>query len=86
MQNAELMSMPNLLPSVTLRIVHTQVVLKLANDVDERSAARTTGLGALVLLHLADALLRSGALDVVAPTLLLAIESKILVLPLCRGP
>ena len=73
--------MPNLLPSVTFRTVLLQVVLKLAGDVDMLSAARTICRRALV-----DALLRSDALDVVAPTLLLKVESEILVLLLCRGP
>ena len=78
--------MPNSLPSVTLRNVLLHVLLKLAVDVNVLSAARTIGRGAPSLPHLVDALLRSDALDVVAPTLLLAIESRILVLILCRGP
>ena len=65
--------MPNLLPSVTHRVVLLQVVLKLVGDVDVLSPARTTGRGAPLLPHLVDALLQFDALDVVAPTLLLAI-------------
>ena len=86
MQNEDLTSMANLLPSMTLQTVLLQIVLKLAGVVDVLSAARTIGREAPLLPHLVGALLRSDALDVVAPTLLLAIESKIFVLLLCRGP